>query len=52
MRTGDEAISIDDEGIPHFFDTNTKFIDSPTEQPKGTKSIGVGRGLDLHLIGD
>jgi hypothetical protein len=52
MRTGDEAISINDEGIPHVFDTSTAFIESPTTQQKGKRESEVRRDLGSRLIVD
>jgi hypothetical protein len=52
MRTGDEAISINDEGIPHVFDTSTAFIDSPTPQEKNKRYSEVRRDFGSLLIVD
>jgi len=52
MRTGDEAISINDEGIPHVFDTSTAFIDNPTPQEKDKRYSEVRRDLGSGLIVD
>ena len=51
MRTGDEAISINDEGIPHV-NTSTEIIDSPTKQQRGNRYSEVRRDLDSRLIVD
>jgi len=52
MRTGDEAISINDEGIPHVFNTSTEIIGCPTKQQKGNRYSAVCRDLGSRLIVD